>query len=56
MRWVVEGYGCDAVTMAKMWLRKVLALRLEDGMVLRVRIVESEACFGEEGTAVLIQG
>ena len=37
--------------MAKALLGKVLCRRLDDGKVVRVRIVETEAYFGEEDTA-----
>ena len=51
MRWVERDYGYDAVTMAKRLLGRVLCRRLDDGTVLRARIVETEAYFGEEDTA-----
>ena len=46
-----QDYGRDAVTMAKALLGRVLCRRLDDGTVLRARIVETEAYFGEEDTA-----
>ena len=51
MRLVERDYGRDAVTMAKALLGRVLCRRLDDGTVLRARIVETEAYFGEEDTA-----
>lgn len=51
MRLVEQDYGVDAVTMAKALLGKTLCRRLDDGKVVRVRIVETEAYFGEEDTA-----
>ena len=51
MRLAGQDYGVDAVTMAKALLGKVLCRRLDDGKVVRVRIVETEAYFGEEDTA-----
>ena len=44
-------YAGDAVEMAKALLGAVLCRRLDDGTVLRARIVETEAYFGEEDTA-----
>ena len=44
-------YAVDAVTAAKMLLGKWLCRRLEDGTVLKARIVETEAYCGEGGTA-----
>ena len=51
MRLNGQDYGQDAVTMAKELLGETLCRRLDDGAVLRVRIVETEAYFGEEDTA-----
>ena len=51
MRLAAQDYGFDAVTMAKALLGKILCRRLDDGNVVRVRIVETEAYFGEEDTA-----
>ena len=51
MRLTEQDYGCDAVTMAKALLGRVLCRRMDDGTVLRARIVETEAYFGEEDTA-----
>ena len=51
MRLVEQDYGVDAVTMAKALLGNTLCRRLDDGKVVRVRIVETEAYFGEEDTA-----
>ncbi len=51
MRLTEQDYGVDAVTMAKALLGKVLCRRLDDGKVVRVRIVETEAYFSEEDTA-----
>ena len=51
MRLAEQDYGVDAVTMAKALLGKILCRRLDDGNVVRVRIVETEAYFGEEDTA-----
>ena len=51
-RRLTEGDYCvDAVTMAKTLLGMTLCRRLDDGSVLRARIVETEAYFGEEDTA-----
>ena len=51
-RRLTEGdYSADAVTMAKGLLGMTLCRRLDDGSVLRARIVETEAYFGEEDTA-----
>ena len=44
-------YAVDAVTAAKMLLGKWLCRRLDDGTVLKARIVETEAYCGEEDTA-----
>jgi len=44
-------YGRNAVDMAKFLLGTILCRRLDDGTVLRARIVETEAYFGEEDTA-----
>ena len=51
MRRIDSDYGKDAVSLAKALLGMVLCRRLEDGTVLRARIVETEAYFGEEDTA-----
>ena len=51
MRLKRQDYARDAVTMAKALLGKTLCRRLDDGTVLRARIVETEAYFGEEDTA-----
>lgn len=51
MRLSEEDYRLDAVAMAKELLGKVLCRRLDDGTVVRARIVETEAYFGEEDTA-----
>ena len=51
MRLVRQDYQQDAVAMAKVLLGMTLCRRLEDGTVLRARIVETEAYFGEEDTA-----
>lgn len=44
-------YIRDAVTVAKALLGKWLCRRLDDGKVVRRRITETEAYFGEEDTA-----
>ena len=44
-------YAVDAVTGAKMLLGKWLCRRLEDGRIIKARIVETEACCGEGDTA-----
>ena len=44
-------YAVDAVTAAKMLLGKWLCRQLDDGTVLKARIVETEAYCGEEDTA-----
>jgi DNA-3-methyladenine glycosylase len=44
-------YGANAVAMAKALLGAWLCRRLDDGTVLRARIVETEAYFGEKDTA-----
>ena len=44
-------YGVDAVSAAKALLGKVLCRRLDDGSVLRARIVETEAYCGEGDSA-----
>lgn len=44
-------YGRNAVDMAKFLLGTILCRRLDDGTVLRARIVETEAYFGEKDTA-----
>ena len=44
-------YAVDAVTAAKMLLGKWLCRRLDDGTVLKARIVETEAYCGEGDTA-----
>lgn len=46
-----EDYAVDAVTAAKALLGAWLCRRLEDGTILRRRITETEAYFGEEDTA-----
>ena len=46
-----ENYRHDAVTVAKALLDAWLCRRLEDGTVMRRRITETEAYFGEEDTA-----
>ena len=51
MRLTEQDYRPDAVTMAKALLGMTLCRRLDDGSVLRARIVETEAYFGEEDTA-----
>ena len=51
MRLKVSDYAGNAVEMAKALLGAVLCRRLDDGTVLRARIVETEAYFGEEDTA-----
>lgn len=50
-KWSASDYARDAVEMAKALLGAVLCRRLDDGTVLRARIVETEAYFGEEDTA-----
>ena len=44
-------YALDAVTAAKLLLGKWLCRRLQDGSVLKARIVETEAYCGENDTA-----
>lgn len=44
-------FAADAVALAPRLLGKFLCRRLEDGTVLRRRITETEAYFGEEDTA-----
>ena len=44
-------YGRDAVSVAKALLGATLCRRLDNGTVLRARITETEAYFGEEDTA-----
>lgn len=44
-------FSADAVALAPRLLGKFLCRRLEDGTVLRRRITETEAYFGEEDTA-----
>ena len=44
-------YAVDAVTAAKGLLGKWLCRRLEDGRIIKARIVETEAYCGEEDTA-----
>jgi DNA-3-methyladenine glycosylase len=44
-------YAKNAVEMARFLLGKTICRRLDDGTVLRARIVETEAYFGEEDTA-----
>ena len=51
MRLGKEDYRRDAVAMAKALLGMTLCRRVENGSVLRARIVETEAYFGEEDTA-----
>ena len=51
MRLGEQDYRRDAVAMAKALLGMTLCRRLDDGTVLRARIVETEAYFGEEDTA-----
>ena len=51
VRLTEQDYRRDAVTMAKALLGMTLCRRIEDGTVLRARIVETEAYFGEEDTA-----
>ena len=46
-----EDYRHDAVAVAKALLGAWLCRRLEDGTVLRRRITETGAYFGEEDTA-----
>lgn len=50
-KWSASDYAGNAVEMAKALLGAVLCRRLDDGTVLRARIVETEAYFGEEDTA-----
>ena len=50
-RLTAEDYRRDAVTVAKALLGAALCRRLDDGTVLRARITETEAYFGEEDTA-----
>ena len=51
MRLKKRNYMQDAVTVAKSLLGMTLCRRLDDGLVLRARITETEAYFGEEDTA-----
>ncbi len=51
MRLKASDYAGNAVEMAKFLLGKIVCRRLDDGTVLRARIVETEAYFGEEDTA-----
>ena len=51
MRLTEQDYLLDAVSMAKALLGMTLCRRVDDGSVLRARIVETEAYFGEEDTA-----
>ena len=51
MRLTAQDYRRDAVAMAKALLGMTLCRRLDDGSVLRARIVETEAYFGEEDTS-----
>jgi len=44
-------FSADAVTMARTLLGKWLCRRLDDGTLIRRRITETEAYFGEEDTA-----
>ncbi|MGI6495744.1 MAG: DNA-3-methyladenine glycosylase [Kiritimatiellia bacterium] len=46
-----SAFRADAVTMAEALLGTWICRRLEDGTVLRARITETEAYFGEEDTA-----
>ncbi len=50
-RLTAEDYAVDAVTAAKALVGAWLCRRLEDGTVMRRRITETEAYFGEEDTA-----
>ena len=50
-RLTAEDYAVDAVTAAKALVGAWLCRRLEDGTVIRRRITETEAYFGEEDTA-----
>ena len=50
-RLTAEDYAVDAVTAAKALLGAWLCRRLDDGMVMRRRITETEAYCGEEDTA-----
>ena len=50
-RLTADDYRVDAVAMAKALLGMTLCRRLDGGTVLRARIVETEAYFGEEDTA-----
>ena len=50
-RLAITAFATDAVTAAKMLLGKWLCRRIEDGTVLRARIVETEAYCGEGDTA-----
>ena len=50
-RLTAEDYAVDAVTAAKALLGAWLSRRLDDGTILRRRITETEAYFGEEDTA-----
>ena len=56
MRLKASDYAGNAVEMAKALLGAVLCRRLDDGTVLRARIVETEAYFGEEDTAATRTG
>ena len=51
MRLKALDYAGNAVDIAKFLLGKTICRRLDDGTVLRARIVETEAYFGEEDTA-----
>lgn len=52
MRRMTEAdYGRDAVSVAKALLGTTLCRRLDNGTVLRARITETEAYYGEEDTA-----
>lgn len=51
LRLTEQDYRKDAVTMAKALLGATICRRLDDGTVLRARIVETEAYYGEEDTA-----
>lgn len=50
-RLFMSAYSVDAVTAAKMLLGKWLCRRLDNGTVLKARIVETEAYCGEGDTA-----
>ena len=46
-----EDFAGSAVELAPWFLGKLLCRRLDDGAILRARITETEAYFGEEDTA-----